>query len=49
MALKFKTSVDKGLKLKVRKFWALFRSFVEVIEKKHVAGIFALFFQIFME
>ena len=29
-ALKFYTSVAKGLKLKIRKFWMLIRTFVEV-------------------
>ena len=34
MALKFYTSVAKGLKLKVRKFSVLIRTFVEVTEEK---------------
>ena len=38
MALKVYTSVAKGLKLKVRKFWGLFPSFVEVREEKLVGG-----------
>ena len=32
MDLKFYTSVAKGLKLKVRKFWLLIPTFVEVTE-----------------
>ena len=36
--LKFYTSVAKGLKLKVRKFWGLTRTFVEVTGKKLVWG-----------
>ena len=31
MSLKFYTSVTKGLKLKVRKFWELIPTFVETI------------------
>ena len=42
MALKFYTSVAKGLKLKVRKFWGLIPTFVEVTEKKLIGGLFAL-------
>ena len=34
MNLKFYTSVAKGLKLKVRKFWGLINIFVEVTGKK---------------
>ena len=34
MNLKFYTSVAKGLKLKVRKFWGLIATFVEVTEEK---------------
>ena len=34
--LKFYTSVGKGLKLKVRKFWGLIPTFVEVTEEKLV-------------
>ena len=34
--LKFYTSVAKGLKLKVRKFWGLTRTFVKVTGKKLV-------------
>ena len=32
--LQFYTSVAKGLKLKVRKFWGLIRTFVEVTGEK---------------
>ena len=39
--LKFYTSVAKGLKLKVRKFWELIPTFVEVTGKKLVGGPFA--------
>ena len=39
MALKFITSVAKGLKLKVRKFWRLFPMFVEVTEEKLAGGL----------
>ena len=38
--LKFYTSVVKGLKLKVRKFWELIRKFAEVTEEKLVGGTF---------
>ena len=38
MVLKFHTSVVKGLKLKVRKFWGLIPTFVEVAREKVVAG-----------
>ena len=41
MALKFYTSVEKGLKLKVRKFWGLIVTFVEVTAEKLVGGLFA--------
>ena len=34
MALKFYTSVAKGLKLKIRKLWELIPTFVEVTGKK---------------
>ena len=34
--LKFYTSVAKGLKLKVRKFWGLIPTFVEITEEKLV-------------
>ena len=37
---KFYTSVAKGLKLKVRKFWGLIRKFVEVTEETLVGGAF---------
>ena len=35
---KFYTSVAKGLKLKIRKFWGLIHTFVEVIGKKTGSG-----------
>ena len=38
--LKFYTSVAKGLKQKVRKFWGLILTFVEVVKKKTVRGAF---------
>ena len=38
--LKFCTSVAKGLKLKVRKFWGPNPTFVEVTEVKLVGGLF---------
>ena len=38
--LKFYTSVTKGLKLKVRKFWGLIRTFAEVTEEKLVGRPF---------
>ena len=41
MALKFYTSVTKGLKLKVRKFRGLIGTFVEVTEEKQVGGPFS--------
>ena len=40
MALKFYTSVAKGLKLKVRKFWWLIPTFVEVTGEKLVGWAF---------
>ena len=40
MNLKFYTSVAKGLKLKVRKFWGLISTFVEVIGEKLVGVVF---------
>ena len=40
MALKFYTSVEKGLKLKFRKFWVLIITFVEVTREKLVGGPF---------
>ena len=40
MALKFYTSVTKGLKLKVRKFQVSVLTFVEVTGEKLVGGIF---------
>ena len=42
MNLKFYTSMAKGLKLKARKFWRLFSTFVEVSEEKLVGNLFAL-------
>ena len=39
--LKFYTSVPKGLKLKVRKFWELIPTFVEITGEKMVGGLFA--------
>ena len=41
IALKFYISVANGLKLKVRKFWGLIPTFVEVTEEKLVGGLFA--------
>ena len=41
MALKFYSSVAKGLKLKVKKFWGLIRTFVEIRGEKLVGGLFA--------
>ena len=38
--LKFHTSVEKGLKVKVRKFWGLISMFVEVSGEKQVGGLF---------
>ena len=38
--LKFYTSLLKGLKLKVRKFWGLIPTFVEVTGEKLVGGFF---------
>ena len=38
MALKFYKSVATGLKLKVRKFWALIPKFVEVIGENGEVG-----------
>ena len=40
--LKFYTTVEKGLKLKVRKFWGLTPTFVEVTREKLVGGPFCL-------
>ena len=37
--LKSYTSVAKGLKLKVRKFWGLIPTFVEVTGEKLVGGV----------
>ena len=39
--LKFYTSLSKELKLKVRKFWELIPTFVEVTGEKKVRGLFA--------
>ena len=39
MALKFYTSVAKGLKLKGRKFWGLIVTFLEVTKEKMVGGL----------
>ena len=39
-SLKFYTTVAKGLKLKVRKFWGLIPKFVEIIGEKLVGGAF---------
>ena len=39
--LKIYTSLAKGLKLKVRKFWGLIHTFVEVTVEELVGGIFA--------
>ena len=39
MNLKFYTSVAKVLKLKLRKFWLLIATFVEVTGKKLVGGL----------
>ena len=42
MSLKVYTSVARGLKLKIRKFWDQIPTFVEVTEEKLVgAGFFA--------
>ena len=38
MALNFYTSVEKALKLKVRKFWGLIPTFAEVTGEKLVEG-----------
>ena len=40
MALKFYTSLRKGLKLKVRKLWEPIPTFVEVTGEKLVGGSF---------
>ena len=44
MTLKFDTSVAKRLKLKVRKFWGLNPTFVEVSGEKLVGGLFGTHF-----
>ena len=41
MALKFYTNVAKGFELKVRKFWRLIPTFVEVTGKAKIWGLFA--------
>ena len=41
MVLKFKTSVAKGLKLKVKQFWGLIPTFEEVTGEKLVGGFLA--------
>ena len=38
--LKFYTSVEKGVKLKARKFWGLIPTFAEVTKEKLVGGPF---------
>ena len=40
MALKFYTSVTKALELKVRKFWALSLTYVEITGEKLIGGSF---------
>ena len=40
MALKFYTSLTRGLKLKIRKFWWLVPMFEEVTGRKLVGGLF---------
>ena len=40
--LKFYTSLSKGLKLRVRRFWGLIPTFVEVTGEKLVEGAFPL-------
>ena len=42
MALKFYTSVAEGLKIKIKKFWWLIPTFVEVTGEKLVRGLFCL-------
>ena len=37
---KFYTSVEKGLKLKARKFWGLIPTLAEVTEEKLIGGAF---------
>ena len=39
MALKLYTSMVKGLRLKVRRFWELFLMFVEVTGEKLIGGL----------
>ena len=40
MALKFYSKVAKGLELKIRSFWGLIFTFVEVTGEKLVGGLF---------
>ena len=47
MALKFYTSVAKGLKLIVKKFWELIPTFVEVTGEKLVRGITLTYFYLY--
>ena len=42
MALKFYAGVAKGFKLKVRKFYRLIPTFVEVTGEKQVGSLFSL-------
>ena len=42
MTLKFYTSVTKGFKLKVRKFYRLIPTFVEVTGEKQFGSLFSL-------
>ena len=42
MALKFYNGVAKGFKLKVRKFYRLIPTFVEVTGEKQVGSLFSL-------
>ena len=41
MALKLYTSMAKGLKLKVRKFWELIATFVQITGEKLLGRLFA--------
>ena len=49
MALKFYTSMTKGLKLKVRKFWGIISTFIEVRREKLVGGRGAVLFAFDLE
>ena len=40
MAFKFYTSLEKGIILKIRKFWGLIVTFVEVTGERLVNGAF---------